>query len=169
MIIFVNNDLTTQVLAALSRQLYITDTISKQEFDLRVQKDPNYPNIVHEQNIMLLVLLPTFMDQVNRGLADVVIFVKDGMAAVEANKYGPPGLSLPVDRLTLREITKGNLPANLFIANPNAQNNILYELNGPLERLEESDVILTPFGSDENDDEGDEGFIQFLEEEGNID
>jgi hypothetical protein len=169
-IIFVNADLTPNVLAALQRQLMITDTMTGSEFDARVAADPNYPAIAHDDGLQLLVIRPLY-DFTNRALADVVIFVKDGMAAVEANKYGPPGLSLPVDRLTLREISKGTLPINLFIANPNAQNNILYELYGPLERLEESTVILTPFGTDDDDEElaeGEEGEIQFLEEEGNI-
>jgi hypothetical protein len=141
-IIFVNDDLTPNVEAALQRQLFITDTMTGAEFDARVAADPNYPNIVHLQNAVILVIR-SFYDFTNRSLADIVIFVKAGLASVEASKVGPPGLTLPVDRLYLNELFRGTLPScATFIPNPNAQNNILY----PIERHCET-KDLRPFGS----------------------
>jgi hypothetical protein len=53
-------------LGSLQLQLNIDETMSKQEFDARVAADPNYPRIVHLQNLRILVILTTFQDLVNR-------------------------------------------------------------------------------------------------------
>jgi len=39
----------TNTLTILQTQLYINDTMTKAEFDARVDADPNYPTIVHLQ------------------------------------------------------------------------------------------------------------------------
>ena len=46
-------------LSNLQIQLFIDDTMSKEEFDARVKTDPNYPTIVHLQNLRILVVLPS--------------------------------------------------------------------------------------------------------------
>ncbi len=104
-IIFVNNDLTPQVQGVLIQQLFINEIIDGYEFDDRVLADPNYPQTIHLNNLKILVKRP-FYEHTNRELADVAIFVKAGLAAVEYNKYGPPGLTLPVARLYLNELIK---------------------------------------------------------------
>ena len=99
-IIFCNNDLSTNVQAALVRQLFIDEVMDGYEFDDRIAADPNYPATIQFNKLKILVVRP-FTELTNRTLADVVIFVKAGLAAIELSKYGPPGRASPVDRLTL--------------------------------------------------------------------
>lgn len=151
-IIFVNNDLTSNVQSALVRQLYINEVMTGAEFDARVLVDPNYTNDVHNNGIRVLVIRD-FSDGYNRSLADIALFVKAGLASVESNKLGPPSLTLPVDRLYLSEIISGTTPQFAgFIPNPNVQNPILYPIN---ELRENQEIHLMPFGSD-TEDEGSE-------------
>lgn len=114
-IIFVNDSITTATLGQLTTvdtpnpstvqgidiQLEITETMNFAEFNARVTADPNYPTNVHLNGLRILVILPNFHDTTNRNLADIVLFVKQGIASVEKNKFGPPGLSLPVQRLNI--------------------------------------------------------------------
>lgn len=106
-IIFVNNDLTANVQAALVRQLFINEVMDGYEFDARLAADPNYTTVIHQNNLKILVKRP-FYETTNRTEADVAIFVKAGLVSVEYNKYGPPGLILPVDRIYLNELIKKN-------------------------------------------------------------
>lgn len=97
-IIFVNNDLTTNVTTKLVRQLFINEVIDGYVFDARVLADPSYTVSVHHLNLRLMVVR-SFTELTNRLLADVVIFVKAGLAAIELNNYGPHGFTLPVTEL----------------------------------------------------------------------
>lgn len=102
-IIFVNNDLTANVQAAIERQLFINGTITGTEFDLRVAADPTYVDQIHSNGLKLLVIRP-FTETTNRELADIVLFCKAGLATVEANKYGPPGQTYQIDRMYLSQL-----------------------------------------------------------------
>ena len=102
-IVFVNQDLTANVKAALVRQLFINEVMDGYEFDMRVAADPNYPTTVHLNNLKIMVVRP-FYELTNRTLADVAIFVKAGMATIESNKFGPPSKTYPVDRLNLNSL-----------------------------------------------------------------
>jgi hypothetical protein len=82
----------------LMSQLYINDYMAGSEFDARVLADPNYPNIAHLQGLRILVARENFLDN---ALADVVLFYSHGMVNIEKNKYGPPGLAMPIDRLSI--------------------------------------------------------------------
>jgi hypothetical protein len=93
-------------LTNLQIQLFINDTMTKAEFDARVAADPNYPAIVHLQNMRILVILPTFQDGYNREYADVVIFLHQGLADVERNRFGPPCKNFPIQRLTVYELLR---------------------------------------------------------------
>lgn len=92
-IVFVNNDLTQLVQKRIENQLHITTTLSGEEFDRLISINPNYRDYVKQQNSRILVIR-SFYDRTNRDLADIVIFVKEGMAAVECKKIGPPGKTL---------------------------------------------------------------------------
>jgi hypothetical protein len=100
-IFLVNADLNAQNIATLQSQLYINDTMTDTEFNARVAIDPNYPANIHSQYMRILVIQKDFHDLTNRTLADVVIFVKQGLATILKNNFGPPGLSLPIARLTI--------------------------------------------------------------------
>lgn len=97
------------------KQLDITETMTKQEFDLRVATDPNYPNIVHLQGLRILVILDSFQDEVNRNLADVVMFVKQGIVTVEKNKFGPPRLSFDMQRINVFQMLRAVHSPNVVI------------------------------------------------------
>jgi hypothetical protein len=84
------SDASVSELTNLQIQLFINDTMTKAEFDARVAGDPNYPTIVHLQNLRILVILPTFRDYFNRKFADVVMFLSHGLASVERNRLAWP-------------------------------------------------------------------------------
>jgi hypothetical protein len=56
--------------------------------------------------IRILVIRQDFRDYNNRNLADVVMFVKQGQAAIEKNNFGPPGLTFPVERINMYELLR---------------------------------------------------------------
>ena len=91
----------------IDTQLQITETITKVEFDARVTADPNYSKVVRLNRLRILVILPDFQDTVNRHHADVVMFVKQGVASVEKCKYGAPGFSLDTQRLNIFNLLFG--------------------------------------------------------------
>jgi len=97
-IIFVNNDLSAQVLEVIVRQLHIDIVLTGDEFDATISIDSNYPDAVKQLNQRILVIRP-FNEYHNRGYADVVVFVKEGMAAVETKKNGPPGKTYLISKL----------------------------------------------------------------------
>jgi len=98
-IIFVNNDLTDNVRDMLVRQLHIDEVIDGYVFDDRVTADPNYPQSIKANDLRLMVVR-SFRELENRTLADVVIFVAHGLAAIEENKFGPRAQTYPVVDLT---------------------------------------------------------------------
>ena len=127
--LYIGAEPSTDELSKIQNQLKIDETITKQEFDARVAADPNYPRIVHLQGLRVLVILETFQDVNNRNLADVVLFVKQGIAAIQKNKFDhdrddhdrdcdgcrqhrehnrnrPPTLSLDLQRLNIYELLR---------------------------------------------------------------
>lgn len=97
-IIFVNEDISPSVRTHLTRQLFLTQTIDGYGFDSLVAGDPNYIATLKQMNQRVMVLR-TFADRATIStwpLADIVLFVKQGIGAVEVNRFGPHGLSLSV-------------------------------------------------------------------------
>ena len=105
-IIFCNEDISDSAKYHLRRQLHITHVLDGYTFDLFFNSDDNdgyatsYGSTQYAKSRVLV--LRTFQD---RGTvetwtqADVVIFIKNGLAAVEQNKFGPPGQTFPVLQL----------------------------------------------------------------------
>lgn len=102
-IILVNNDLTTSVRDSLVRQLYIDEVVDGYIYDYRVSLNPRYPNQMRESNQRIMVL-KNFDDLINRSTFDLVGWVAHGMIAIEVNNFGPPGLTLPLARLTYHSL-----------------------------------------------------------------
>ena len=117
-IFFVNADIGDGIKNKLISQLFITDAINDTEFDSRVQIDPNYPTQIHLNGLRVLVLRQNFRDLTNRNLADVVFFVKQGMAAIEKNNFGPPALTFQVDRFNLYELLRFNNSQYVLVLPP---------------------------------------------------
>jgi hypothetical protein len=105
-ILFINADMTSAQIQNLGRQLFISETISDQQFNERISVDPNYPQIIYGQNLRLLVIQQNLKDGYYHHLADVVMFIKQGMIAVEKNKYGPPGATFYQDRLDIWQLLR---------------------------------------------------------------
>lgn len=94
-ILIVNNDLTSNVEAMLVTQLHIDEVIDGVSFDARVANDPTYNKTVHSSGQRIMVVRSLFETN-NRELADLVLFVKAGLASSELNKFGPPGITTQV-------------------------------------------------------------------------
>ena len=98
-IIFVNNDLTDSVRAMLITQLYISEVIDGYVFDTRVAADAAYPATIKAECKRLMVVR-SFLELENRALADIVVFVSHGLAAILKNGFGPKGQTHSVVNLT---------------------------------------------------------------------
>ncbi len=92
------NDITRLLLV---EQLHLNEVITFREFSDRIAVDPNYPTVVHLQQYRVLVILTDFYDVTHRAHADLVLFYNQGQVTVEKNNYGPPGLSLPMQRVNI--------------------------------------------------------------------
>lgn len=119
-IIFVNADLNDGIRNSLISQLEITENMTGQEFDARVTVDPNYPTNIHANHLRILVIRDSFHDLTNRNLADIVMFVKQGLASIEKNNFGPPGLTLPVQRINIYDLLRynGSSEVKIYPQNP---------------------------------------------------
>lgn len=100
-IIFINPEMPPAELLHIKKQLYVDEVIQDTEFDARLSLDSNYPQIIHGQNLRVLVIRNNLGDHNNRHYADVVLFVKQGLLSVEKNKFGPPGTTFPIIRFDL--------------------------------------------------------------------
>lgn len=107
-IIFVNSDLNKILKDTLISQLHITESITGAEFDSRIVAQPDYPTIIHASHLRILVIRDSFRDNTNRNLADIVMFVKQGLASIEFKNYGPPGLTLPVNKINIYDLLRYN-------------------------------------------------------------
>lgn len=107
-IFFINNDITDAIKTIIIQQLHITESVPGSEFDARMIADPNYPQVIHNNNIRLLVIRSDFYDETNRTVADVVMFIKQGMATILKNNFGPPELSIPIFRFDIYKLLRYN-------------------------------------------------------------
>lgn len=105
-IFFVNADINEGIISTLKYQLFISEVLTDLEFDARVAASPDYVNIIHLNNLRIIVTRQDFSDYTNRNLADVVMFIKQGQASIEKNKFGPPGLTFPISRLNIYDLLR---------------------------------------------------------------
>jgi len=98
-IIFVNSNISEQVLSVVQRQLFIDNTYSLNEFNDYTSQDGYFG-----LNKRLLVLVSDFEISTNRDLADVVLYVKAGLAYILKNNFGPTGLTVQVDRMYIHKL-----------------------------------------------------------------
>lgn len=102
-VIFINADLVAEVQGVFARQMFLTEIIDGPTFDARLAANPNYVSFVHINQQRILVIRSLF-DQTNRQSADIVLFAKAGLVSVLINKVGPVGITLPIDRVSLRAL-----------------------------------------------------------------
>lgn len=99
-IIFINDDLSTQVLSVFVRQLFITEVLDASTFDGYIAADGYWAARQLADGYRILVLRNLF-DLTNRNNADMVLFAKAGLVSVECNKIGPPNITLPINQVYL--------------------------------------------------------------------
>jgi hypothetical protein len=102
---------SSSTVMGIDTQLEITETMWFEEFNARVEADPTYPAAIHLNGLRILVILPDFQCHLNRELADIVLFSKQGVTSVLRSKFGPPGLTFDNQRLNIWNLTnaiKGN-------------------------------------------------------------
>ena len=100
-IIIINDDISASVKTNIIRQLHIDLIQDGYTFDSNVLANADYTTDTKNQGHRLMIMR-TFSDREDVDtwdLADIVLFVKNGMAAVEKNKLGPHDLTLPVLKL----------------------------------------------------------------------
>jgi hypothetical protein len=97
-ILFTNDNIPDQVRDTLRKQLAITTLMDGATFDGYVELYPTWPTYV-KNKLERVMVMRSFRELDNRTLADVVIYVNNGMAAIETNKFGPPGLTYRVAEL----------------------------------------------------------------------
>lgn len=102
-VIFVNEEISDGVKGPLQRQLYSTKIETGAEFDSNLASNPDYVNYLKQQGFRTIVYRD-FSSDLNKDKADIVLFIKEGLATIEKNNYGPPGYTMPVDRLLLSEL-----------------------------------------------------------------
>lgn len=102
-IIVVNADLSDSVKSTIITQLFIDEDMNGEEFDALLEADPTYPSQIHLQQKRILIVRP-LTDDFDRSAVDFVLFIKAGLACVEKTKYGPPGVTLQLDRLNINRI-----------------------------------------------------------------
>ena len=137
-VIFLNSDISDLTKSTLVSQLRINESMTDTEFDARVVADPNYPAIVELQGLRILVIRQSFHDLTNRDHADLVLFFSHGMVTILKNNYGPPGLTLAIDRLNIYELLRYNKSPHVMIlpADPSRHSSAL----GGIFAIESSDV-----------------------------
>lgn len=119
-VIFINSNISSEVLAILVRQLFITDVQTSKEFDAHIDgyldgyvddndylgdgyfSDGYYVERIHGLDQRILVL-KDLLDHTNRSEADIVLcYRNNGLIYVEKNKFGPPGKTLSLNKVYLR-------------------------------------------------------------------
>jgi hypothetical protein len=101
-IVFVNEDISEQVLSALQTQLFITETISLSE--LLIRNTGNYIRDYKLANKRMLVVCDFWSPREHFELADVAIFIKAGLAYIEKDNFGPTEKTYNVRDLQLAQI-----------------------------------------------------------------
>lgn len=105
-IVFINNDTSPQVVEVMKRQLFITEQLDYNTLQDRFNDDGYYIYKIRENLDRILVLIN--YTETPRDFADVVIYIKLGLAYIEKNNFGPPGLCLQVDRLYINSLLRYN-------------------------------------------------------------
>lgn len=72
-------------------------------FDGYVAADGYYVRDIHASNQRILVLTDLF-DHTNRDLADIVLYVKNGLVNIMFNKIGPPSGTFPIPSIYILKL-----------------------------------------------------------------
>jgi hypothetical protein len=129
-IIYLNPDISSQVLSVFVRQLFIIEVLDAATFDGYVASGDGYfIRSIYQDGYRVLVLRDLH-DQTNRNIADLVLFAKsNGMVSVETNKVGPPNLTLPINQVYLTALIVKQSPQFPFIERPDLDDGFVGEFD----------------------------------------
>ena len=111
-IIFSNDDLTSQVQQVLRTQLFLDEIMSGSVFDGYVVADGSYARDLKLSGKRILVMR-NFATMNNEDLADVVIFIKNGLASIQKNNFGPPMQTYQVATLNMFQLLGSSSTKNI--------------------------------------------------------
>jgi len=107
-LIFINSDASSVSIDTLSAQLFINEVISESEFIDRMTADPNYVFVIHSNNLRVMVLKDFVQNLLNNSIADLVMFIKNGLASILKSNVGPPGLTLTLNNIYIHKLLRYN-------------------------------------------------------------
>lgn len=94
-ILFINPQLTDQVISVFVSQLFITTVYNAATYDSIVANNPNYPEQVHQDGYRILVLRD-ISDFNNRFTCDLFLYAKNGLVSVLWHRTKKPSITLPI-------------------------------------------------------------------------
>lgn len=106
LIIFVNKELTEQVQSVIEQQLFITVTLSHQQYNTL---DPDILDGYTRTDRVLVLIDYQDTPLLHDGYADTVLFFSNGLLSVQKNKYGPPGLTWTAATINLNQLVYKDL------------------------------------------------------------
>jgi hypothetical protein len=103
-IIYLNNDVSSAVLAKLQQQLFVSDVYQVADFDNIISLDSSFIESIRGANKRIIVVANLSEEIINRDVADIVATIKMGLLYVLDSKVGPPGLALPVSSISIQKL-----------------------------------------------------------------
>jgi len=107
-LIFINSDVSQVSISTLTTQLFLNEIITDTEFSARLAVDPDYVSNIHANNLRVMVLKDFVLNTIDNANADLVLYVKSGLASILKNNNGPPGLALPLNNLYIHKLLRYN-------------------------------------------------------------
>lgn len=106
-IIMINSGLSDVILNYLIKQLFIDRVISIEDLDILndgyvsdlLDGYDTFVDYIRKNNLRVMITV-NYQNLENRDLVDVAIYVKNGLVAILENKFGPHGLTYPVQALS---------------------------------------------------------------------
>lgn len=102
-LILVNADLTDTIVEYLQRQLFLDKILDGYTWEQELADDPNIKDTIKSKNQRILVV-KNLLEQEDRDIFDLVLFISQGQAYILNNKFGPPGLTYQVTKLTWNKL-----------------------------------------------------------------
>jgi len=100
---FVNDNISESIQTVLMQQLMLSEILSMEEFTLRIQNNPNYADIVRGLGQRIVVLKKMY-DKSYNDVADIILFCRNGLIAVESSKIGPPGITFEIKNIQIFQL-----------------------------------------------------------------
>lgn len=102
--IMINADAPAEAISIVQKQLFINETMSGEDFDLKIEENPNLLQDVKALQIRLLVI-QNFTDPSYRDQMDLVLYYANGLISIEKSIFqSPPQSSFPINSAYLSQL-----------------------------------------------------------------